>query len=60
MGLWIVPIGEMEGFYKSVGAHSLGWMQQAIEKRDLSNDSDLEHALKFVREIWESKQGNRP
>ena len=40
MGLWIVPIGEMEGFYKSVGDHSLGWMQQAIEKRDLSNDSD--------------------
>ena len=31
MGLWIVPVGELEGFCKSVGGHGPRWVQQVIE-----------------------------
>ena len=56
MGLWIVPVGELEGFCKPVGAKGPRWVQQVIEERELATDPDLERARKFVREIWRSKQ----
>ena len=55
MGLWIVPVGELEGFCKSVGGHGPRWVQQVIEDRDLANDPELERGRSFVREIWESR-----
>ena len=60
MGLWIVPVGELEGFCKSVGGHGPRWVQQVIEERDLTNDPELEHARTFVREIWKGKDGSAP
>ena len=55
VGLWIVPVGEMEGFCRSIGGHGPSWVQQVIEKRILATDPDLEGARKFVRELWESR-----
>ena len=55
MGLWIVPVGELEGFCKSVGGHGPRWVQKVIEDRDLAADSELESARVFMREIWQSK-----
>ena len=55
MGLWIVPVGELEGFCRSVGGHGPRWVQQVIETRDLSKDSDLQGARDFVREIWAAR-----
>ena len=60
MGLWILPVGEMEGFCKAIGGHGPSWVRQVIEQRDLANAPDLEGVRKFVREIWESKRENRP
>ena len=61
MGLWIVPVGELEGFCKAIGGHGPPWVQQVIEQRDLAKDPDLEQARKFVREIWIAKdQGITP
>ena len=60
MGLWIVPVGELEGFCKPVGGHGPRWVQQVIEERDLATDPDLESARGFVREIWQSKQVSAP
>ncbi len=54
-GLWIVPVGELEGFCKSVGGHGPGWVQQVIETRELSTDLDLKSAREFVHEIWTSR-----
>ena len=54
-GLWIVPVGELEGFCKSIGGHGPGWVQQVIEHHNLSNDPELENARKFMQEIWTSK-----
>ena len=55
VGLWIVPVGELEGFCKSVGGHGPRWVQQVIEGRNLATDSELESARKFVKQLWESK-----
>ena len=61
-GMWIVPVGELEGFCKSVGGHGPRWVQQIIEERDLAKDPELERARKFVRDLWATKQviGNTP
>lgn len=55
VGLWIVPVGELEGFCKSVGGHGPKWVQQVIEDRDLPTDPDLQSAREFVRTIWGSR-----
>ena len=55
VGLWIVPVGELEGFCKSIGGHGPRWVQQVLEERDLSTDSDLQRARDFVSEIWNSR-----
>ena len=55
MGLWIVPVGELEGFCRSVGGHGPRWVQQVIETSDLSRDSNLQGARDFVREIWAAR-----
>ena len=60
MGLWIVPVGELEGFCKSVGGHGPRWVQQVIEERNLANDPELERARAFVSEIWKSKDARAP
>lgn len=54
IGLWIVPVGELEGFCRDIGKRS-GWVQQVLEKFDLEESSELEEARTFVRGIWESK-----
>ena len=56
VGLWIVPVGEMEGFCKSIGGHGPGWVQQVIEERDIENDVEFERARNFVRELWDRRQ----
>lgn len=55
-GLWIVPVGEMEGFCKSVGGHGPRWVRQVIEDKDLATDPELEPAREFVKQLWDSKR----
>lgn len=52
IGIWIVPVGELEGFCKAIGGHGPKWVQGVIEERDLAAAPDLEEARKFVRSIW--------
>ena len=51
-GLWIVPVGELEGFCKSEGGHGPRWVQQVIEKHDLTKDTELGPARDFIRDVW--------
>jgi energy-coupling factor transporter ATP-binding protein EcfA2 len=54
LGLWIVPVGEAEGFCRSIQAsHGPGFAQKVLEERDLELDPELEEARAFVRKIWE-------
>ena len=52
MGLWIVPVGELEGFCKPVGNHGPRWVRQVLQNFDLANDVELEQARAFIHEIW--------
>ena len=57
VGLWIVPVGEVEGFCRSVSGHGPRWVQRVLEERDVENDAELEEARKFLVELWAAKQG---
>ena len=58
IGLWIVPVGEVEGFCKSVGNHGPKWVQRVMGSKNLSRDPELKDARCFVREIWQRKSTN--
>ena len=50
--LWIVPVGETEGFCRSVGSHGPGFVEKVLEERDLETDPELREAREFVGKIW--------
>jgi len=54
LGLFVVPIGEMEQFCKSIGGHGPKWVNAVLEK-DLANDPELKEARDFVRSVLNSK-----
>jgi ABC-type lipoprotein export system ATPase subunit len=49
-GLFIVKVGELEGFVRSVGNHGPKWVSSVLEK-DLRHDPELESARKFVQDL---------
>lgn len=51
IGVFIVPVGEMEGFYKGIGNHGPKWVNAVLEK-DLKADPLLEDARKFMADVY--------
>jgi ABC-type transporter Mla maintaining outer membrane lipid asymmetry ATPase subunit MlaF len=52
VGLWIVPVGELEGFCRSIdGGHGPGFVEKVLEERDLDRDAELADARTFVASI---------
>lgn len=54
-GLFMVPVGELEYFYRPLASnstHGTKWVNGVMEK-DLANDRNMEEARKFVKEIDE-------
>jgi hypothetical protein len=49
-GLYVVEVGELEGYARTEGGHGPKWVN-AILTRDLAADSELETARKFVRDL---------
>lgn len=49
-GLFIVPVGELEGFCRSVGNHGPKWVNEVLGK-DLGSDPELEEARKFAGKV---------
>jgi ABC-type multidrug transport system ATPase subunit len=59
-GLWIVPVGELEGFCRSIEAgHGPAFVAKVLEERDLESDMELADARQFVGKIWESAKISR-
>src|SRR4051812_46023114 len=50
-GLHVVPVGELESFCKSIGTHGPAWVIESM-KRDLTSDTELTQARKFVETIF--------
>lgn len=51
-GLWIVPVGEIEGFCRSIGSHGPGFVEKVLEERNLEADPELKVAREFISELW--------
>lgn len=52
-GLWIVPVGEIEGFCRSIdGGHGPSFVVKVLEERSLETDPELNEAREFVSRIW--------
>jgi len=49
-GIFVVPVGELEGFAKSAGGHGPAWVAEVL-KQDLASSPELEQARQFVREV---------
>jgi hypothetical protein len=55
LGLWLVPVGELEGFCRSVDArHGPAFVEKVLRERDLELDDELQEARDFVKRIWEA------
>lgn len=52
LGLWIVPVGEIEGFCRSIGSHGPSFVERVLEARELEQDAELADARAFVSQIW--------
>lgn len=50
--LWIVPVGEIEGFCRSVGSHGPRFVEKVLEERSLETDPELQEAREFIGKIW--------
>lgn len=57
-GIFVVEVGELEGFARSVGGHGPAWVTEAIQK-NLKLDPELEDARRFVRSIFALRDGER-
>ena len=53
IGLYVVPVGELEGFANSVGGHGGAWVEEVLS-RDLATDPELRGAREFMKRILSS------
>jgi AAA domain, putative AbiEii toxin, Type IV TA system/Overcoming lysogenization defect protein-like, TOPRIM domain len=53
VGLWIVPVGELEGFCRTVIArHGPGFTEAVLMQRDIEADPELKEARDFIKKVW--------
>ena len=50
-GFFILEVGELESFVKSVGNHGPKWVSEVLCK-DLNTDPELESARQFVKHFF--------
>ena len=50
-GLFIVPVGEIEGFDKTTNKEKKDWVYEVLVKYDLKAEPKLEDARKFVQAV---------
>ncbi len=53
INLFIVEVGELEGFCRSIGNHGPKWVNEVLEK-ELKNETELQNARNFIKEIIEN------
>lgn len=50
-GLFVVPVGEMEGFVKTINKEKKEWVYEVLEHYHLATDPKLEEARRFVQSV---------
>jgi hypothetical protein len=51
IGLFIVEVGELEGFARTVSGHGPAWVNGVLTQKHLATDSELDGARSFVRQL---------
>lgn len=52
VGLWVIPVGELEGFCRSIdGGHGPGFVEKVLEERNFETDPELADARQFLKAI---------
>lgn len=59
LNVWIVPEGELEGFYRPGGPKGPKWLESALS-RDLAADPDLREARAFISNVFKLKRATDP
>jgi hypothetical protein len=54
-GLFLVEVGELEGFVPWVGHHGSRWAGQVLKRYDAASAPELEEARRFVRHVLSSQ-----
>ena len=55
VGLFIVPVGEMEGFDKTVNKEKKDWVYHVLENYNLATEPKLSEARNFVQAVVDFK-----
>ena len=55
VGLWMVRVGEAEGFRRTISGHGPKWVQRVLKERNFVHDEELGDARLFVSELWSSR-----
>lgn len=55
VGLFVVPVGEMECFDKTINKEKKEWVYEVLEKYDLAVEAKLEDVRKFVQAVVDYK-----
>ena len=50
-GLYIVPVGQLESFYRSSSSHGTKWVNEVLATTDLKNNVELKEARAFVNDF---------
>jgi hypothetical protein len=51
LGIFVVPVGQLESFDKTVGNHGPKWVNEVLVK-DLKNDTSLKEAREFISTVF--------
>lgn len=54
-GLFVVPIGEMECFDKTINKEKKDWVYEVLDKYDLAEEANLNEARDFIQSVVEFK-----
>ena len=58
IGIFIVPVGELESFDKTTGNHGPKWVNSVLEK-NLATDGELKDARAFIDELYQHIRGDK-
>ena len=55
VGLWLVPVGELEGFCDSESGRGNRWVNRVLARYDLDTAVELQCARAFMSSVWSSQ-----
>lgn len=57
IGLFLVEVGELEGFVRGIGHHGARWAGKVLKRYDAASAPELEEARAFVRRVLDTNPG---